>query len=589
MKRFVSVLLAAVLLLGMVSCANAEKDWQEQYDFGMRYLSEGNYEEAILAFSAAIDIDGDRPEAYMGRAEAYIAIGEPDKALKDYKKARKVAKADDAYEDLVDELEELIEELEEIIAEENAALDIQPAGPVILLASAEVYSGDTLGYSDVLTYDGYGLLTQVQTTEYTYGYGSTNTYFYDEAGRLVSVTFGEYAFAEYEYDSEGRLIRYFHAEGGATETTYEYDDHGRLAREYSNVDTGNEEILYIYDDRGVRTGAMMNYTDWYGGDLYSGTITYEYDALGRLLVETVDAGLYYTRSEYSYYENAVLRNSQSAEGYGWAQVQFADASGELRWSMYVYDTVVSVEEEEGRITKITDAGGVVYLLNYAAISGETVEETTPNKSLGLYKPLEYEILCVDRSYYDADGILRIQRYFDKVVIAGNRPEFAAMNAAIEADMAGFFSVLDGEDLSYYISYLSGSEYLFHTAEVEVTENSGVVFSYRISTSWYMGGVFNADNYGMSFDVATGEPVYLPTLFGVSEEEMCQMMKDAAWAYLSANHSEALWDSSREAIYGYELDDFIYYFRDGELIITFPTYSISYGAAGSFTVPTGLYY
>ena len=41
--------------------------WQEQYDLGVRYLAEGNYEEAIIAFTAAIEIDPNRVEAYMGR------------------------------------------------------------------------------------------------------------------------------------------------------------------------------------------------------------------------------------------------------------------------------------------------------------------------------------------------------------------------------------------------------------------------------------------------------------------------------------------------------------------------------------------
>lgn len=56
--------------------------WDEQYDLGVRYLSEGNYEEAILAFTAAIEIDPKRPEAYWGIADAYIGAGDLDAARK---------------------------------------------------------------------------------------------------------------------------------------------------------------------------------------------------------------------------------------------------------------------------------------------------------------------------------------------------------------------------------------------------------------------------------------------------------------------------------------------------------------------------
>ena len=49
-KRICSVLLLLMLLL--TGCGKStEEKWQEQYDLGMRYLNESNYEEAILAFT----------------------------------------------------------------------------------------------------------------------------------------------------------------------------------------------------------------------------------------------------------------------------------------------------------------------------------------------------------------------------------------------------------------------------------------------------------------------------------------------------------------------------------------------------------
>ena len=65
--------------------------WQEQYDLGTKYLEEGNYAEAVLAFTAAIEIDPKRPEAYMGRGDAYVLSGETGDnlaaALADYQAA----------------------------------------------------------------------------------------------------------------------------------------------------------------------------------------------------------------------------------------------------------------------------------------------------------------------------------------------------------------------------------------------------------------------------------------------------------------------------------------------------------------------
>ena len=63
---------AVILLLSLlVSCGQSQESrWQEQYDLGMRYLSQGNYQEAVIAFTAAIEIDPKRAEALIGRGDA---------------------------------------------------------------------------------------------------------------------------------------------------------------------------------------------------------------------------------------------------------------------------------------------------------------------------------------------------------------------------------------------------------------------------------------------------------------------------------------------------------------------------------------
>ena len=89
MRRILGILLTFVLLL--TACGqNAQATWQEQYELGVRYLSEGNYEEAIIAFTAAIEIGPHRAEAYVGRGNTYIKLGEMEDladALGDYEKA----------------------------------------------------------------------------------------------------------------------------------------------------------------------------------------------------------------------------------------------------------------------------------------------------------------------------------------------------------------------------------------------------------------------------------------------------------------------------------------------------------------------
>ncbi len=81
--------LCVILLL--TACGVKEPTWQEQYALGVRYLSEGNYEEAIIVFTAAIEIDPKLAPAYVGRGDAYILSGETAEILaaaqSDYEKA----------------------------------------------------------------------------------------------------------------------------------------------------------------------------------------------------------------------------------------------------------------------------------------------------------------------------------------------------------------------------------------------------------------------------------------------------------------------------------------------------------------------
>lgn len=80
------LVIGAIIFIVLISClllllnSNKSPTWQEQYDLGIRYLFDGNYQEAIIAFTAAIEIDAMRPEAYLKAAEAYEAVGDSEAA-----------------------------------------------------------------------------------------------------------------------------------------------------------------------------------------------------------------------------------------------------------------------------------------------------------------------------------------------------------------------------------------------------------------------------------------------------------------------------------------------------------------------------
>lgn len=92
MKKYRYTWIAICIILLLSACAVGQQGstaeepsqaptWQEQYDLGVRYLSEGNYQEAILAFTAAIEIDPKQAPAYVGRGDAYVKSGETESNL----------------------------------------------------------------------------------------------------------------------------------------------------------------------------------------------------------------------------------------------------------------------------------------------------------------------------------------------------------------------------------------------------------------------------------------------------------------------------------------------------------------------------
>ncbi|MEY8316977.1 tetratricopeptide repeat protein [Oscillospiraceae bacterium 50-58] len=85
MKKFVMLCVVCSLLLSLCACGQStsgqadsaeQLTWQEQYDLGLRYLEDGNYEEAIIAFTAAIEIDPKRAENYVARGDAYVGYAQ---------------------------------------------------------------------------------------------------------------------------------------------------------------------------------------------------------------------------------------------------------------------------------------------------------------------------------------------------------------------------------------------------------------------------------------------------------------------------------------------------------------------------------
>ncbi len=92
-KLFIGAMLglaavAAVVAVMINTGRSGGNDLQRQLDLGKRYVSELDYENAVIAFEAALEIDPYCLDAYMGLADAYMALGQPDKSMEIMEQAR---------------------------------------------------------------------------------------------------------------------------------------------------------------------------------------------------------------------------------------------------------------------------------------------------------------------------------------------------------------------------------------------------------------------------------------------------------------------------------------------------------------------
>ena len=295
---------AAVILLSFligISIYNkpTKGNLAEQLDLGNRYLEEMDYEQAIVAFNRAIEIDPMSVDAHLGLVEAYIRSGEFEMALEAAKKG---------YDLTGDErLQEKIEMIE----------------------SGNIFS--SLGYIIKRTfYDEKGNLSgwhkytynrnEQQATVTAYDGSGNETgkieLVYDEKGRqIIGYSYGTYdgklGLMKYYYEGE-QLVKSEHY-NDATEneltsyTLYECDEDGRISKEEEYDASGVLTRYKIpeYDVNGHRIklsdygsfGELMFYQTWeldengnitrhetYSGDgRMNGYSVYEYDEDGNSL------------------------------------------------------------------------------------------------------------------------------------------------------------------------------------------------------------------------------------------------------------------------------------------------------------------
>ena len=295
--HYITITLVLITLFAVCGCSKqvSAPTWQEQYDLGMRYLSDGNYAEAILAFTAAIEIDPKQVQPYVGRGDAYVFSGETEETLRlakaDYEEAIGLDGAyAEAYLGLADVYIRMgdYEKAEEIL---RMALERTGGAEKIVNKLAEMESGtinDSSGRTRKSVHIEDGSLKEYWLYEYDERGNNVKTTCYDAEDSLKNTEVSEFN----EKNQEIRSTRT--NENSVTVEEYTYNEQGRRVKEVRtriDAQTNEEEITVteiVYDD--VQRTETQNEYDA-DGELRASFVT-EYDENG---IRT--RGLHYTVNE----------------------------------------------------------------------------------------------------------------------------------------------------------------------------------------------------------------------------------------------------------------------------------------------------
>ena len=260
---------------------NNTSKFQKQYDLGMKYLEEGNYEEAIVAFTAAIEIDPRQADAYLGLAEVYIAQNEFDLALEILQKGYDIT-ADERLKERIGEIES---------------------------GNISDFWGNVRSLS---YYDAIGQLIWFHQYEYDQHRKKTSATSYNAYGEETSHVI-------YEYDEEGREIvgvyGYSHEDGILIRCETEYDSAGRvvkLSEYYANTGKMFAYLFYTYDENDIQKEECF-FPD---GTLYEYYI-YSWEANGDYLCEEYSADgklIGYWKQQYDENKMPIAETSFDSEG-----------------------------------------------------------------------------------------------------------------------------------------------------------------------------------------------------------------------------------------------------------------------------------
>ena len=202
---------------------------------------------------------------------------------------------------------------------------------------------------------------------------------------------------------------------------------------------------------------------------------------------------------------------------------------------------------------------------------------------------QYQIIRWDCSYVKEDGASAENYYYDYLQLEGNSPAFQKINETLYAKAEKYMTeYTDGREVASYGMGDSG----YSRASTKVTFNNNGVLSINIVSNSFTGGVRDyTETTQLCFDLTTGEIVTLLELTGLDEERFLNEFRRITYEQAKIAYGASLDANADVAINAWNVNVFnglFYIEQDGQIWLKISSYTLSDGATGGRSLPTGFY-
>ncbi len=255
---------------GISVYGNTEHKYARQIKLAERYLDELDYEKAIVAYKAAIEIDPKGAEAYLGLAEVYSELAEYEEALKvlregyertkDERIAKKIAELESKSTDIV--TEEAPNGSDEVASIQDESLWKESYKNVIEDYFANMDAEET----EFESIDANFYVCHIQNSEIPSVYCDWESkhddviwyiyngkiYMHSEKGNMLYSLYGN------------RVMMICGSGDGSSEIIYDFPEYTELGEITIRKD-GNQNLYYFWNDEFIMEDEYSHYLDTYFG------------------------------------------------------------------------------------------------------------------------------------------------------------------------------------------------------------------------------------------------------------------------------------------------------------------------------------